>query len=123
MALAMDLAISTLSVSRFTLKATSGIRAPMAMIPAVGWIFRWPKSGAHSGSSSFSGIPSNCPFRHLGQVHRAPERVADSSYRKLGISSSSHMRWATCRESSTHSSTVMSMVGTKGITSVAPIRG
>ena len=36
MALAMDLAISTLSVSRFTLKATSGIRAPMAMIPAVG---------------------------------------------------------------------------------------
>ena len=33
------------------------------------------------------------------------------------------MRFATRLESSTHSATSMSMVGTKGITSVAPIRG
>ena len=42
MALAIDLAISRLSVSRFTLKAIKGILAPMAVMPAVGWIFRSP---------------------------------------------------------------------------------
>ena len=122
MALAMDFAISTLSVSRFTLKATSGIRAPMAMIPAVGWTFLSPKSGAHSGCWSFSGIPSNCPLRILARFTRSGD-VAESSYRKLGIRSSSQIRPATCLDSSTHSCTVMPMVGTKGITSVAPIRG
>ena len=42
MTLAIFLAISTSEVSRLQLNATSGIRAPMAVMPAVGWILRSP---------------------------------------------------------------------------------
>ena len=70
MTFAIFLATSTSEVARFTLKATRGIRAPMAVIPAVGWIFRSPKSGAHSSWSSFSGIPSNWPLRQAARLRR-----------------------------------------------------
>ena len=70
MALAILEAMDTSAVSRFTLKAISGILAPMAVMPAVGWTARSPKSGAHSGCSSFSGIPSNCPFRQAARFLR-----------------------------------------------------
>ena len=42
MALAIFLATSTSEVLRLMLKAISGIRAPMAVMPAVGWIRRSP---------------------------------------------------------------------------------
>ena len=42
MTLAIFLATSTSEVARLMLKATRGIRAPMAVMPAVGWIFRSP---------------------------------------------------------------------------------
>ena len=122
MTLAIFLAISTSEVARFTLKATRGIRAPMATIPAVGWILRSPKSGAHSGCSSFSGIPSNSPLRQVARLRRSG-RVAESSYRKEGTFSSSQIRWPRRLDISTHSSTVTSLDwGTRGITSVAPMR-
>ena len=40
--LAILLAILISEVSKFTLKATNGIRAPTAVTPAVGWISRLP---------------------------------------------------------------------------------
>ena len=119
--LAIFLAMFTSEVARFTLKATRGIRAPMAVMPAVGWIFRSPKSGAHSGWSSFSGMPSNWPLRQVARFRRSG-RVAESSYRKLGIFSSSQIRWPRRLVISTHSSTVTPIVGTRGMTSVAPMR-
>ena len=120
--LAISLATSTLSVSRFTLKATRGFLAPTATTPAVGWISRPPKSGAHSASFSLAGMPSNWPLRTSARLTRWAA-AADSSYRKTGICASSHTRRAARRDSSTQSSIVTSMTGTKGITSTAPMRG
>lgn len=52
-------------VSRFTLNATSGILAPTALTPAVGWIVLGPKSGAHSLCLSSSQPYPNCPYGFL----------------------------------------------------------
>ena len=66
-------------------------------------------------------MPSNSPLRQVARLRRSG-RVALSSYRKEGTFSSSQMRWATRLDISTASSTVTSIWGTKGMTSVAPMR-
>ena len=51
------------------------------------------------------------------------KRLGQRIWDELKIPSFLYEDSATCLDSSTHSCTVMPMVGTKGITSVAPIRG
>ena len=58
--------LSLIHISRFTLNATSGILAPTAVTPAVGWIVSGPKSGAHSSClSSSQPFPQTVPYGFL----------------------------------------------------------
>ena len=102
------------------MKAIKGILQPIAVTPAVGWGALSPKSGAHSGCFNFSAIPSYSPFLISGR-DTLFGAVAVLSYKKTGNLNFSQTALPTSLEISLHSSVVISWIGKKGTTSVAPI--
>ena len=59
----------------------------------------------------------------LREALRRSGTRADSAYKYTGTLSSSAMRWPTCSASAVHSAIVTPATGTKGMTSMAPMRG
>ena len=109
-------------VFKFTLYATKKSRAPITVAPLRSFITAAPKSGCHSGCANLSRNPSYSPARMVAKFCRSG-REAAASYKYTGMDNSLPTRSPNCLAYATVSSMLMPLIGIKGHTSVAPIRG